>query len=107
MNVSFRQCRKCVLDNVEVPDIAFDVAGVCSYCREWERREAARRVEATNLPWVLERFRREGRGKKYDVLLGLSGGVDSSMCLHYLVENGVRPYCFSVDNGYNDPKADE
>jgi hypothetical protein len=46
-------------------------------------------------------------GNEYDVLLGLSGGVDSSMCLHHLVEMGIKPLCFSIDNGYNDPKADE
>ena len=47
------------------------------------------------------------KGKKYGCLLGLSGGVDSSTCLHYLVENEIRPLTFSVDNGWNDPKADE
>ena len=45
--------------------------------------------------------------KKYDVLLGLSGGVDSSFCLHLLCKLGVRPLVFSIDNGWNDPKADE
>lgn len=103
----FRQCVKCVLDNVEVPDISFDVQGVCRFCRHWEGYEKVRRIEATNLPWVYDQMRKEGRGKKYDVLLGLSGGVDSSMCLHWLIENGIRPLCWSMDNGYNDPKADE
>lgn len=45
---------------------------------------------------------------KYDVLMGLSGGVDSSMALHHIVNDlKLRPLCFSIDNGYNDPKADE
>lgn len=45
--------------------------------------------------------------KDYDVLLGVSGGVDSSYCLHLLNEMGVRVLAFSIDNGWNDPVADE
>lgn len=44
---------------------------------------------------------------KYDILLGISGGVDSSYCLHLLVQMGIRPLCYSIDNGWNDSKADE
>jgi hypothetical protein len=47
-----------------------------------------------------------GKGD-YDVLLGLSGGVDSSYCLHLLHEIGYRVLTFSIDNGWNDPVADE
>lgn len=47
------------------------------------------------------------KGDKYDCLIGLSGGVDSSYMLHKAVEMGLRPLCYSVDNGWNDPKADE
>lgn len=45
--------------------------------------------------------------KDYDVLLGVSGGVDSSYCLHLLNEMGLRVLTFSIDNGWNDPIADE
>ena len=51
--------------------------------------------------------RKAGKGKKYDCLIGLSGGVDSSTALHYAMELGLRPLCFSVDTGYNKPDADE
>lgn len=98
-------CNRCVLDSREAA-LTF-TNGVCQYCTVWIRKEVERRLESTNLPWVYDRIRKDGIGKQYDVLLGLSGGVDSSLCLHYLIENGIRPLCFSVDNGYNDPKADE
>jgi hypothetical protein len=52
------------------------------------------------------RNHKDGTGD-YDVLLGLSGGVDSSYCLHLLKEMGYRVLAFSVDNGWNDPRADE
>ena len=44
---------------------------------------------------------------KYDVLLGLSGGVDSSYTLHKLVEMGIKPLCYTIDNGWNTPESDE
>lgn len=103
----FAQCKKCVLDSTEVPDITFDQEGICSYCRQWERTAREIKASKSDLPWIYDSIRKEGSGKEYDVLLGLSGGVDSSTCLHYLVQNGIRPLCFSVDNGWNDPKADE
>lgn len=47
------------------------------------------------------------RKSKYNCLIGLSGGVDSSYALHKAVKLGLRPLCFSIDTGYNKPEADE
>lgn len=47
------------------------------------------------------------KNEKYDVLLGVSGGVDSSYCLHLLHSRGIRVLTYSIDNGWNDPLADE
>lgn len=88
-------------------EITYDKTGVCNFCRQWESIEDARRSEATLLPWHVRQMKKDGRGKEYDVLLGLSGGVDSSYCLHLVKEQGLRPLCFSIDNGWNNPDADE
>jgi len=100
-------CSNCVLDTKEVPDLTFDCNGVCQYCIDWHKREKTRLLEAQELPWILDDIRKQGRGKQYDCPLGLSGGVDSSLCLHYLVENEIRPLCWSMDNGYNSDVSDE
>lgn len=95
------------MDNGCDPDIVFDEQGVCNHCLTYQKNEKQRKLEKTNLPWVIYNIKKSGRGKKYDVLIGLSGGVDSSMALHYAVQNGLRPMCFLIDNGWNTPVADE
>lgn len=89
------------------PDIVLDERGVCNHCYSAKKELDMAEREKHNLPFILDKITNDGRKKKYDVLIGLSGGVDSSVALHHVVRLGLRPLCFSVDNGYNDPKADE
>ena len=57
---------------------------------------------------LLEDIRRKGRGRKYDCILGLSGGLDSSYLLHLTVrEWGLRPFVFHIDCGWNLPVAEQ
>ena len=103
-----RTCVNCVMDT-SATEITFNEKGVCNFCIEFQKNDYKRKAEKLHpgLAWTLYKLREAGRGKKYDCLMGLSGGVDSAMCLHRLVENGIRPLCFSVDNGWNDKRADE
>lgn len=88
-------------------DITFDENGVCNYCLFADSKANERRAQKLELPWVIRAIKDKGKGKKYDCLIGLSGGVDSSYALHKIVEQGLRPLCFSVDNGWQTPQADE
>lgn len=88
-------------------EITFDDDGICNFCHQAQRELRVAKQQRDLLGAVLLDIRGAGEGKKYDVLIGLSGGVDSSYLLHKAVELGLRPMCFSVDNGWNDPKADE
>ena len=97
-------CKHCVMNNEVDPEITFDMSGVCNHCREYTIKEKQRKLEKTNLPWIIYEMKKQ---KPYNCLLGLSGGVDSSMCLHYLIEQGVKPLCFSVDNGWQTEIAQE
>lgn len=92
--------------DISASEIRFDEKGVCNFCHQWIEGEKERQAAKLHpgKEWTYYELK---KGKKYDCLLGLSGGVDSSTCLHYLIENEVKPLTFSVDNGYNDPKADE
>lgn len=89
------------------PEIVYDAQGVCNFCHQAEAMLLAAEQDAHLIGQVIEDIKDAGYGQKYDCLIGLSGGVDSSYLLHKAVEMGLRPMCFSVDNGWNDPKADE
>lgn len=96
------QCSQCVLD-ITATEITFDEKGVCNFCHQAQTALKQAQEDKKNLGRHLLKM----RGKEYDVLIGLSGGVDSSYALHQAIKLGLRPLCFSVDNGWNDPKADE
>jgi N-acetyl sugar amidotransferase len=103
-----RVCTRCVMDTSD-PDITFDAEGVCSHCHAFDRErktnwfpneEGARRWAA-----IADRVRKEGEGKPYDSILGLSGGVDSSYLALKVKEWGLRPLVVHVDAGWNSELA--
>ena len=99
-------CNNCVMDT-SAEEITFNEKGICNFCIEYQKKEKVRKAEFLHpgRHWIFHELRKQ---KGYSCLLGLSGGIDSSMCLHYLMaENGIKPLCFSIDNGWNDSKADE
>lgn len=79
----------------------------CNFCTQ--ARNALKEIEKEKhkLPQVIEQIKKDGKGKKYNCLIGLSGGVDSSYTLHKAVELGLKPLCFTVDTGFNKPESDE
>lgn len=100
----YRLCVRCVMDTSD-PEIEFDDAGVCNHCRT---AEAYRGVKwfpeggEERLASVVEQIKAAGRGKPYDCLIGLSGGVDSTYLAYLVVkEFGLRPLALHVDAGWN------
>lgn len=86
-------------------EISFDSLGVCNFCHQAEK--AIEEIDAGELMGLVIDMKKQGKGKEYDCIVGLSGGVDSSSVLEIVVNEGLRPLCFSIDNGWNDPIADE
>lgn len=101
---SYRRCVRCVMDTTD-PEIRFDAAGVCSHCVEFEqvtrKRWFPNEEGAKRWSVVLESIKRAGRGKEYDCVLGLSGGVDSSYLAYKARDWGLRPLVVHVDAGWN------
>ena len=90
--------------------ITFDDTGQCNYCTEFIERAGA---ELTKDPaqrqreydHLIEQVQVAGRGKAYDCIIGVSGGVDSSWTLVQAVRSGLRPLAVHMDNGWNSELA--
>jgi hypothetical protein len=88
------------------PEIEIDENGICNFCHQALRSLEEVRKEQPNLSKVLSNVFGEPYVKD-NCIMGLSGGPDSSTALHYAVKLGLNPVCFSLDNGWNDPRADK
>lgn len=103
-------CTRCIYDD-SVPNISFDAQGVCNYCRQIEALEAeyptGREGEA-RLQKLVDEMKTAGRGKKYDAVIGVSGGCDSSYLVHQMKEvHGLRLLAAHFDNTWNSTIATE
>mgnify|MGYP000188647239 CR=1 FL=1 len=105
----YQVCTKCVMDTSD-SRITFDEKGVCDHCRDFEvnvkpnwfpNKEGKKRLEKT-----VAKIKKDGQGREFDCILGMSGGVDSSYLLHLAVkELGLKPLVFHVDGGWNSELA--
>ena len=111
MERAYQQCKKCVLDTQDDPSITFDDAGVCNYCHEYQvevlKLPATEKDAKQALSDVVERIKSSGKGKKYDCIMGLSGGVDSTYLAYKAKQLGLRPLAVHFDNGWNSELAVE
>jgi N-acetyl sugar amidotransferase len=106
---SFRICTKTVMDTSD-PLISFDENGVCNHVHEYENYVKYQKPDVENSRILTEKMvellRKEGKGKDYDCIIGLSGGVDSSYLTWYVtVKLGLRPLIVHVDAGWNTEAA--
>jgi N-acetyl sugar amidotransferase len=104
----YRRCALTVMDNIADPHISFDGFGICNYYHEFKSVEKTllQGTEAEKrLSFIKETITARGTGKKYDCLIGLSGGVDSSYVAYLVHKLGLRPLAVHLDNGWNSELA--
>jgi N-acetyl sugar amidotransferase len=105
----YRICTNCVMDTSD-SKIVFDEKGVCDHCKVYYAKTLPSwdvgPVGRARLEKKLEKIRLEGKGRDFDCIIGMSGGIDSSY-LTYLAkeEFGLRPLVFHVDAGWNSQEA--
>lgn len=107
--MNHQTCSHCVMDTSD-PGIVFDAQGRCDYCGNFQSDILPRWNHGQNqepaLQALAERIRAEGRGKDFDCIIGLSGGLDSSYAAYVAKEKmGLRPLLFHVDAGWNTDQA--
>jgi N-acetyl sugar amidotransferase len=103
---NLQTCSYCVLDTSE-PTITFDENGVCQYCNDYFEQskqvfhQLSDEEKSVQLQKYVQLIKKDGEGKEYDCIIGLSGGVDSSY-VAYIVKNlGLRPLAVHLDNGWD------
>ena len=106
---TYKVCNCCIMDTSD-PNIMFDVAGCCDFCENFKtsikpswctdaRGEIA-------LQQMAETIRSSAKGKDFDCIIGLSGGLDSSYAAYVATKKmGLRPLLFHVDAGWNTDQA--
>lgn len=100
---STRVCSRCIIDDT-VPGITFDEFGVCPYCKihdAIEKKYALSENSNTTLTQLAAKIAKSGKGRKYDCIVGVSGGRDSTYTLLNTVKLGLRPLVVHFDNGWN------
>ena len=103
-------CTRCIYDE-SVPNINFDAAGVCNYCHQIDSLEQEYPTGSegkARLQKMVDEMKAAGRGKKYDAIIGVSGGCDSSYLVHEMKEvYGLRLLAAHYDNTWNSTIATE
>lgn len=109
-NTGYQICNRCVMDT-SVPDIVFDKDGICNYCTnaiEYGKLNYFPNEEGKKLlSNILDEIREDNKNSKYDCILGLSGGVDSSYLAHIASKEwDLRILAVHVNAGWNSEIAE-
>jgi len=102
--INLKVCTRCIYDE-HVDQITFNQDGVCNYCLQVddliEMYGTANPKGRTTFEAYIAEIKNAGKRKKYDVIIGVSGGTDSSFMLHLAVQHGLRPLAVHYDNTWN------
>lgn len=105
---SYQICARCIMDTSD-PDITFDDKGICTHCHRYESTVLSasylKKKEPGALESLLKEIKEQGRGKRYDCIIGVSGGVDSTFTAYKVKDLGLRPLAVHLDNGWDSELA--
>ncbi|MFM8454719.1 MAG: N-acetyl sugar amidotransferase [Gammaproteobacteria bacterium] len=103
--MQLKTCNFCIMDSTD-PNIIFDEKGQCHHCRSYlenlPKLPSLQSNAKEQLSNMVNRIKETGKGKKYDCVIGLSGGVDSTYVAYVVTKIlGLRPIAVHMDNGWN------
>lgn len=104
----YQQCTRCIMDTSD-PLITFSAKGECSHCqnfdnvlsKNWFPNNEGKKI----FDEVISRIKENGKGKDYDCIIGLSGGLDSSYLAYIASQQDLRILAVHVDAGWNSELA--
>ncbi len=101
----YKICTRCILDNIDYPEISFNEHGLCNMCISYDEIAAKHILSEDKKEAALQKLvagiKEAGKNNEYDCIVGLSGGVDSSYVAYKTKELGLRPLVVHLDNGWN------
>jgi N-acetyl sugar amidotransferase len=109
MNGNYKICTRCVMDTTD-PDIIFDDKGECNHCKAYDDRVKKEifldsRINSVKLDKIVFNIKDAGKNNRYDCIIGISGGVDSTFVAYKAKQLGLRPLAVHLDNGWDSELA--
>ncbi len=101
---NYQVCKRCLMDT-SAANIVFN-NGICNYCENFLTNSSKilfgnSKSKKRKLKILIDKIKIDGKNKKYDCIIGVSGGVDSSWVLIKAISYGLRPLAVHMDNGWN------
>lgn len=107
-NIEYRQCNRCVMDTSD-SEITFDQYGYCNHCTEYVDKISKLIYQGKSsddkLLEIVKKIKASGKNQKYDCIIGVSGGIDSSYVAYLTKQLGLKPLAVHLDNGWNSELA--
>ena len=109
-DVEHKRCPRCICDST-IPGFSLLKNGNCNYCgfhdkfsKQFPNDEIGKQILAKKLA----RIKEDGKSKKYDCIIGISGGRDSIYMLYLAVtEWKLKPLAVHFNDGFDNPVAGE
>ncbi|NBP59386.1 N-acetyl sugar amidotransferase, partial [bacterium] len=104
----YKICTRCIMDTSD-SEIRFNEWGVCNHCIQHDITAGLLvpnpEIAKIELEKLVANVKESGKGKQYDCIIGLSGGVDSTYVALLVKRLGLRPLAVHLDNGWNSELA--
>ena len=98
-------CKRCIMDNSSDKTITFDSQGFCNYCTEaLERKKTVyfpNEEGKVRLEKTINEIKERSKNKKYDCIMGISGGLDSSYLAYIGWKYDLRVLAIHIDDGFD------
>lgn len=105
----YQICTRCIMDTIADCNIVFDENGECHHCKRYDKLLSSRVLSGEEgqraLQSLIVKIKAAGKGREYDCIIGVSGGVDSTYVAYLVKQLGLRPLAIHVDNGWNSELA--
>ena len=100
---NYQICNRCVIDST-IPETSFDSKGVCNYCYIYDKIDNNFKnldKQKKKFKTIISQIKKGGAYRKYDCIVGVSGGQDSTYTLYMAKKYGLNPLAVHFDNGWN------